>query len=275
MEGVAGKEPTVRAPDGAPGRELVARVLTEGTGPAVAKGDLLVAHYLGQTWRENRGFDSSYDRNTPAAFPIGVGGVVAGWDEGLVGRKVGSRVLLVIPPDKGYGAAGQPQAGIKGDDTLVFVVDLLARHAGGQGVVGKPVATPADLPKVSSGSGKPKVTIPAGKSAPKDLRAVTLVQGGGPAIRKGQLLVAQYVGVLWRTGKEFDSSWDRGQPVGFPIGVGRVIAGWDEKLVGVKAGSRVLLVLPPSKGYGPQGEPNAGIKGDDTLVFVVDVLAGY
>jgi peptidylprolyl isomerase len=104
---------------------------------------------------------------------------------------------------------------------------------------------------------------------------VTLVQGSGPAIRKGQLFVAQYVGVLWRTGKEFDSSWDRGQPVGFPIGVGRVIAGWDEKLVGVQAGSRVLLVLPPSKGYGPQGEPTAGIKGDDTLVFVVDVLAGY
>ena len=72
-----------------------------------------------------RVFDSSWSRGQPAQFPIGTGQVVAGWDEGLVGQTVGSQVLIVVPPDKGYGVAGESQAGITGTDTLVFVVDIL------------------------------------------------------------------------------------------------------------------------------------------------------
>ncbi len=102
-----------------------ATVLTAGTGPTVAKGDLLVVHYLGETWRDGKVFDQSYERGEPAQFPIGVGQVIPGWDEKLVGQTVGSRVLLVLPPDKGYGASGNPDAGIQGTDTLVFVVDIL------------------------------------------------------------------------------------------------------------------------------------------------------
>ena len=77
----------------------------------------------GIIWPGGKQFDSSWDKGAPASFGIGVGQVIAGWDEGLVGRPVGSQVLLVIPPDKGYGAQGQGQ--IKGTDTLVFVVDIL------------------------------------------------------------------------------------------------------------------------------------------------------
>ncbi len=71
-------------------------------------------------------FDSSFSRGAPASFQIGVGAVVKGWDKALVGRAVGSRVLLSIPPDLGYGEKGNKQAGIKGTDTLYFVVDILA-----------------------------------------------------------------------------------------------------------------------------------------------------
>ena len=76
-------------------------------------------------WDSGKTFDSSWARGTPAEFVIGTGNVIAGWDEGLVGQTVGSQVLLVIPPDKGYGSAGQADVGIKGTDTLVFVVDIL------------------------------------------------------------------------------------------------------------------------------------------------------
>jgi peptidylprolyl isomerase len=77
---------------------------------------------------------------------------------------------------------------------------------------------------------------------------------------------------VWNSGKQFDSSWDRGQPAQFAIGTGNVIAGWDTGLVGQTVGSQVLLVVPPDQGYGKDGNPQAGIKGTDTLVFVVDLL---
>ena len=82
-------------------------------------------HYdLGQAWQGGI-FDTSYDRGATTSFPIGVGMVIAGWDQGLVGQQVGSRVLLSIPSHLGYGDRGVPQAGIKGGDTLVFVVDIV------------------------------------------------------------------------------------------------------------------------------------------------------
>jgi peptidylprolyl isomerase len=81
-------------------------------------------HYLGQSWAGGV-FDNSYDRGSSISFGIGVGQVISGWDEGLVGQQVGSRVLLSIPSHLGYGDRGVPQAGIKGGDTLVFVVDVV------------------------------------------------------------------------------------------------------------------------------------------------------
>ncbi|HRC07340.1 MAG TPA: FKBP-type peptidyl-prolyl cis-trans isomerase, partial [Miltoncostaeales bacterium] len=99
-----------------------------------------------------------------------------------------------------------------------------------------------------------------------------LLQGSGETIVSGDTLVAQYVGVIAPGGKQFDASWDRKQVASFPIGVSQVIPGWDKGLVGTKIGSRVLLVIPPADGYGKSGNAQAGIKGTDTLVFVVDVL---
>ena len=100
-------------------------VLVQGTGDPVRDGDTLVADYLGQVYGSRKPFDESYSRE-PTAFPIGVGGVIKGWDQALVGVPVGSRVLLAVPPRLGYGEQGNPEAGIKGTDTLYFVVDVLA-----------------------------------------------------------------------------------------------------------------------------------------------------
>jgi peptidylprolyl isomerase len=115
--------PTITVPGGEPPAELVAQPLIEGTGPVVEAGQQLTVHYTGVLWDGGEPFDSSWDRGSPATFPIGTGGVIPGWDEGLVGRTVGSQVLLVIPPDKGYGDTGQ--GSIPGGATLVFVVDIL------------------------------------------------------------------------------------------------------------------------------------------------------
>ena len=115
--------PTITVPGGEPPTALVAQPLIEGTGPVVEAGQQLTVHYTGVLWEGGEPFDSSWDRGSPATFPIGTGGVIPGWDEGLVGRTVGSQVLLVIPPDKGYGETGQ--GSIPPGATLVFVVDIL------------------------------------------------------------------------------------------------------------------------------------------------------
>ncbi|MGE5291868.1 MAG: FKBP-type peptidyl-prolyl cis-trans isomerase [Micromonosporaceae bacterium] len=123
-----GAAPAVKIPKAAPSGTLQATTLIRGTGPRVAKGKLLVAQYEGLIWRNSKVFDSSWQRGAPAAFVIGTGKVIPGWDKGLVGQRIGSRVLLVIPPKDGYGAQGNSQAGIKATDTLVFVVDILGNY---------------------------------------------------------------------------------------------------------------------------------------------------
>ncbi len=124
VSGSFGQKPALTFPAQAASGELEVKVLSQGSGDVVEAGDDLTAHYLGQSWGGGV-FDNSYDRGGPATFPIGVGAVIAGWDDGLVGKQVGSRVLLSIPAHLGYGDRGVPQAGIAGGATLVFVVDIV------------------------------------------------------------------------------------------------------------------------------------------------------
>jgi peptidylprolyl isomerase len=112
-------------------------------------------------------------------------------------------------------------------------------------------------------------------SPPAKPRFRTLVQGTGEPVRPGQLLALQYTGAFWRDGRVFDSSWSTGQVFSTTIGKGQVVKGWDLGLVGQRVGSRVLLVVPPAWGYGSKGLKQAGIKGTDTLVFVVDIVGAH
>ena len=124
VSGAPGTKPTLTFPDAQPSGELEVVVLSRGDGEIVEAGQDIEVHYLGQSWQGGV-FDNSFDRGSSISFPIGVGAVIAGWDEGLVGQQVGSRVLLSIPSHLAYGDRGVPQAGIKGGDTLVFVVDIV------------------------------------------------------------------------------------------------------------------------------------------------------
>ncbi len=129
---------------------------------------------------------------------------------------------------------------------------------------------------VTGGFGeKPTLTVPAG-TAPTKLGADVLAQGNGPAVAAGQTIVVNYLGQTWepKDGKPnvFDNSYDRKQPVNFLIGKGNVIPGWDKTLVGQKAGTRVLLTIPPAEGYGNDA---SSALSKNTLLFVVDVLGSY
>jgi peptidylprolyl isomerase len=118
---------------------------------------------------------------------------------------------------------------------------------------------------------KPSVRVPKRKP-PKKLIVKDLREGTGPAAKPGDTVTVQYVGVNYKGGKQFDASWDRGQPFSFSLGGGQVIKGWDLGVAGMKVGGRRMLIIPPDLGYGPNGSPPV-IKPNETLVFVVDLLA--
>ena len=118
---------------------------------------------------------------------------------------------------------------------------------------------------------KPVVTVPKG-APPAKLVTKDLVQGTGAAASQGKTVTVNYVGVLYKNGKEFDSSWSRNQPFTTALSPGSVISGWVQGLNGMKVGGRRELIIPPSLGYGKAGSPPT-IPANSTLVFVVDLLS--
>lgn len=117
------EKPVIATPDGYPPEKLVIKDIKKGTGKKAEDGDQLKMQYVGLNWSNGAEFDSSWKTGQPFPFELGAGGVIKGWDQGVKGMRVGGRRLLIIPPDLGYGEAGQPPT-IPPSETLVFVVDL-------------------------------------------------------------------------------------------------------------------------------------------------------
>lgn len=118
---------------------------------------------------------------------------------------------------------------------------------------------------------RPEVDFPGG-DPPRYLDITDITVGDGAEATKGSTVSVHYVGVSFSTGEEFDASWNRGQPLEFPLGGGRVIKGWDMGVEGMKVGGRRKLVIPPHLAYGNQS-PTPAIKPGETLIFVVDLMA--
>jgi FKBP-type peptidyl-prolyl cis-trans isomerase len=264
----------------APTGKFSSSTLVGGKGAKVGDGDLVIANYLGYTWSKSGSsklIGSSFQGSAPVAFPSWT--LVPGLKRALTGSKVGSRVLAVIPPADGYGDKGSPRLQIAGDDSLVYVLDVVATYPKGASVKATKGLDEPGLPKVSVGA-VPEITVPLGSPAPDKLVVRTVSEGSGAPVKGGQLLAIQYSGALWRTGKVFSSSWADGRVYAANIGVQQVIKAWDEALVGQKVGSRLMVVAPPELAYGAKemktkGLPKYGIKAKDTLVYVIDILGAY
>ena len=277
---VFGTRPNIAVPAGQPDGKLGVKVKIPGDGPKVTDGSVMVLQYTAKLWRDGTDLGSSYDPGLhPAVQMEGQNQMLPGWEQGLMGQQAGSRVELTVPPALGFGAKGTQfgKTTITGTDTIIFDIDIVGVYPSLQADIpaGTGVLNDPNLPTVGTAVGKddPKVTIPAGKEAPKEGVYKPVIVGKGTQVKKGQTVVVQYEGLVWRTGQVFDSSWSKGKSLfATQIGTGSVVAGWDEGLVGQTVGSRVLLVVPPDKGYGPSGQPDAGISGTDTMVFVVDIL---
>lgn len=117
---------------------------------------------------------------------------------------------------------------------------------------------------------KPTITIPD-TPAPSELLIEDIEVGMGEEATAGNTVTVHYIGVSWSTGREFDASWNRNETFDFPLGRGRVIAGWDQGVAGMRVGGRRQLTIPPQLGYGASGAGGV-IKPNETLVFVVDLI---
>ncbi len=267
------EKPTIAKGSGEPSKQLAVKTLVAGSGKAIAENDFVVANYLGQVWNTAKVFDNSYDRKARLAIQLTQGQIIDGWRYALAGKKAGSRVEMAVPPTWGYGSQGNPQAGIKGTDTLVFVVDVRDTFNAKSSAKGTDVAQDnIDLPKVGTNTdGKaPSIEVPDA-AAPKKLVANYVIEGDGAKVGAEDSVLVQYKGVLWDGGKEFDSTYGRGQLTSFSLQ--QVVKGWAQGLTGKKVGSRVLIVIPPELGYGDNPPQGSGIQKDSTLVFSVDILA--
>lgn len=279
VSGAFNKTPQVKIPKQAAGGKLTITTPIKGSGPALASGDDVLANVAIYVWdgKSSKLLQSTYTA-VPQVLPANIG--LTGLAQAIKGKTMGSRVLAVLPPKYGYGTSGNSQLGVTGKDTTVWVLDLIKAFSPTAGATGKQVSNGGgSLPSVKASAGAaPTITIPK-NTPPSKLVTKTLVQGSGPKLTSGQTVVAQYVAVNWRTKAVFNSTWPSSQSAGTPFSFALadtdVVPGFVKGLTGVPVGSRVMLVIPPADGYGKNGNSQAGIKGTDTLVFVVDVLAAY
>ncbi|MFD0277326.1 FKBP-type peptidyl-prolyl cis-trans isomerase [Kitasatospora sp. NPDC127111] len=272
ITGEFGKKAGIEVPAEQADGSFVVKVLSEGSGAKVEKNSWTSVDYTAKDWTTGKDIPSSYDdKGKPQIFQAGTDALIPALDQAVVGKKAGSRIMVVAPPAAAFGAQGNPNMSIGAKDNLVFVIDIRNTNAPDAVVSGTVTPPPADFPQVKDNGKKPaEITPVKGAADPTELKTHVLIKGTGPKVEKGEKVVVQYTGALFKDGKVFDSSLSKGQAFSFPVGGGQVIAGWDQGLEGQTVGSRVELVIPASLGYGDKGQGD--IPANATLVFVVDIL---
>jgi peptidylprolyl isomerase len=155
--------------------------------------------------------------------------------------------------------------------TLSLLVVGLAACGGDDDSANASSTTPTTSKVATCSESRTKPTVDVPPTAPTKLVTKDLEPGHGPTVAEGTTVSVHYVGVSFSTKQQFDASWDRGQPFNFVVGDPQIIQGWNQGLVGMKLCGRRELVIPPELGYGAQG--SGDIKPNETLVFVIDVLA--
>ena len=274
IDGEVGKKPKVTFDGRLDGERAETKVLVEGDGETVADGQTAsIDFWIGNGFTEEEA-TSTYGQGTPQSVEL-TDEVLAPLREALIGNQVGDRVAVLTSAQDAYGDGGNPQIGIGNRDAVLFVIDILDTGETipildvPQGEEKEPAGW---APTLIESDGVVTGLDFAGAHQPTgELIATTLVKGDGAVVEKGQTITVDYLGQVYEADAPFDESYSK-EPAEFPIGVGRVIDGWDERLVGRTIGSRVILEIPPNKGYGKPGEESAGITGTDTLFFVIDIL---
>jgi len=214
--------------------------LVVGTGDTLRDGDYFTVHYRGWLYQDGRRgeiFEDTYQQPEPLTFRLGRGQVIPGWEDGLVGMRVGGKRRLVVPSEKGFGSQGTSR--IPSDSILEFEIELL------------------EIPRVAS-----QILKPGSGSVAEEGDEVTINY-------------TAWIAADGQKGQRFDSTSDRGQPFSFTLGAGQVLAGLDLGIIGMNLGETRLLSVPPQLAYGAQGMRRGNeilVPQAATLLFEVELL---
>lgn len=235
-----------------PPAAISVKTLQEGDGDPVTEGAFVTVDYAGFVWADGSQFDGSYGTGTPARFSLNQ--VVDGWKYGLADTKAGDRVLVVIPPEYGYGDTDN--GSIPGGSTLVFVVDILGTMSVTTDALTAAIPTDAALPEGLTVSGElgqePTLTLAADAPQPTETQVVVIAEGAGDEITEDDSLFYHAVGGYW--GDEATSSWQDTYQ--------QVDSGGGEETIGKRIGSRILLAYPADEA-----------SGIPAYAIVIDILA--
>lgn len=287
ISGDVGAAPTVDWKSRMKAGKAEVETLEEGDGAALEKDDdVFVNFWVGNGYTQETAFDTFGPKSAASVLTIGgepaqpqtVEDVIAAWLQTQIeaGMTKGTRLAITVGATDLFGqnVAAEPvaQADIGKDDALLVVADLLDTEIL-DSAEGRAQASPAWAPKIVLTKNEPSgLSFTGTPELGKELKVGTLIAGEGEEVEKGDLMVVNYLGAVYQGKKPFDESFSKPEPLTTAIGLGRVVKGWDQGLVGQKVGSRVMLGIPSNLGYGKQGSGES-IPPNSTLYFVVDILA--
>lgn len=244
--------------------------LVEGDGPEVTAEDtVLVNYWVGNGYTESQSFSTYTDDGAPQALDLSAEDLVPVFTDPLVGQTVGSRVAVAFNAEEPFGGAGSPALGIGNQDPVVIVFDIMGPYDVSEPYETEGAAWTPDL--VLDEDGNPEAMRFKGRPRPTgELRSQTVVEGDGPALTADDTVQVKYLGQVYAKAKPFDGNYDKPDFLTSPLS--GLVEGWAQGLEGVPVGSRVVLAIPPDLGYGAEGNPDAGIKGTDTIYFLIDIV---
>jgi FKBP-type peptidyl-prolyl cis-trans isomerase len=270
VTGAFGSKPKVHIVAPVSVKKTERTVLITGKGKAAVTGDEVKVDFT--LYNANSGAEltaTDYTAGKEQSFVVNTKLYLAGLIKTIHCSPEGSRVVGVIPPKDSWGNVGSEKLGVAADESIVFVADIVTVLPGRATGATQPATS--GLPKVTVASdGTPTVTIPKA-DPPTDLKIEVLKKGNGKILASGDTVRFQYVGVNWSTGQVFDETWGHANPV--TSTTDSSLPGFNKAIIGQTVNSQVLVVVPPSDGYGATGGPDgSGIGPTDTLVFVIDIL---
>ena len=241
------------------------QVIQKGDGEVIRDGDRVCTRSLALDAKTGKVINSTWDKSSPECSIVISKKSIPAYYDTFKGLKVNSTVAVGID-ESGSGSSSQATS------SYIMALTFVSRSKNLTRAQGQKVTDlPSDLPKISlDDKGKPSLDL-NGYQPKGGLVVQPLIKGKGAKVGQHQSVSANYTGWLASDGKQFDSSWDRGQASDFSLD--QVVKGWQQGLAGQTVGSQVLLIVPPDLGYGSQQQQK--IPANSTLIFVVDILAAY
>lgn len=246
------------------------QVIQKGDGDVIQDGDRVCTRSVAIDSKTGKEINSTWDEEKPECSIVIDKTSIPAYYDVFRGQKINTTIAIGIDDQQEGGQSGSSKD--SQGSSYIMALTFVSKTKDLKRAEGEKVKdVPADLPKISlSNTGKPSLDLNNYKPT-NTLVSQTLIKGKGAKVGEHQTISANYTGWIASDGKQFDSSWDRGQAADFSLD--QVVKGWQQGLAGQTVGSQVLVIVPPDLGYGDQEK--SGIPANSTLIFVVDILAAY